>query len=72
MQQSALTRYVNGVIERGELYIEINRVQKLLVDLQTNPLADARSQRHNVESMTRIFQALLLAKEARQEIINHI
>lgn len=65
---SALQRYVDGVVARGELYIELVRIQKLLLGAHQVPRPD----RDAVSRLTQIFKALLSAKQLREEAIHNI
>ena len=71
-QDPEISRYIDDVLAMGELYIEINRIQKCLVSLHKNPNPDKEFQQRNVQKITRMFQALLLTKESRQEVIENI
>lgn len=72
MKPLELRMYVADIIKRGELYLEIERVRKVLVGLYEHPHADKNVQRHNIAHMELIFKNLLLAKEARQEVVQNI
>jgi hypothetical protein len=67
-----MNQYVVDVISRGELYLEIERIRQLLVGMHKYPLPNRESQRETVSRMTKIFQALLSAKNAREEVIQDI
>lgn len=64
--------YVNSVMRRGELYLEIERIRKLLVLAEERPLADHQEQIKNVKYLTSMFRALLLAKDARQKVVQDV
>lgn len=64
----ALSRYVEGVIARGELYLELTRIQGFMIAAEQTPRRD----REHVSYLTGIFRALLLAKQLREEPIQHI
>lgn len=65
---AAIQHYVDGVVARGELYIELVRIQKLLIGAHQVPRPD----RDLVSHLTKVFHGLLLAKQLRQEAIHHI
>ena len=67
-----MNQYVVDVISRGELYLEIERIRQLLVGMHKHPLPNREGQRELVARMTKIFQALLSAKNAREEVIQDI
>lgn len=60
-----MDEYVNDVIRRGELYLEIERIQQLLIGMHKHPIPDRESQHKTVSRMDKIFKSLLAAKEAR-------
>jgi hypothetical protein len=64
----ALQSYVNNVVARGELYIEMVRIQKLMIQAHQVPRPD----REMVAHLTQLFKALLLAKQLREEAIYHV
>ncbi len=64
--------YVNSVMRRGELYIELERIRKLLILAEERPLADPQEQSKNVKYLTGMFRALLLAKDARQKVVQDV
>jgi hypothetical protein len=63
-----MQRYVDTVVATGELYIELVRIQKLLIQAHQVPRPD----REVVAHLTQIFKALLLAKQLREETVHHI
>lgn len=63
-----MQRYVDEVIARGELYIELVRIQKLMIQAHQVPRPD----RDLVAHLTQIFKALLLAKQLREEAVYHV
>ena len=64
-----MERYIEDVIKRGELYLEITRVQQLLARLHASPIGNKEAQRMNVAHADKLFKALLAAKEARQSTL---
>jgi len=60
-----MDRYIDDVLRRGELYIEIERIRQLLVRIHKTPLPNRAEQREVVVHATKLFQALLRAREAR-------
>jgi hypothetical protein len=60
-----MDRYIEDVLRRGELYIEIERIRHLLIRIHKAPLPNRAEQREVVVHATKLFQALLRAKEAR-------
>lgn len=64
--------YAQGVVRRGELYVEIERVRRLLVHHESNPLPIRADHAKNIQTLTAMFKALLLAKESRQEVVQNI
>ena len=64
--------YVNSVIRRGELYLEIERIRKLLILAEERPLADHKKQTEHIKYLTKMFRALLLAKDARQKVVQNV
>ena len=63
-----MQRYVDTVVATGELYIELVRIQKLLIQAHQVPRPD----REVVAHLTQIFKALLLAKQLREETVHHV
>ena len=64
----AYVDYVNSVIRRGELYLELERVRRFLVVAETNRCLDKEEQRAHVIHLTRLFRSLLAARDARASI----
>ena len=62
---SAINQYISDVLRRGELYLEIERIRQLLVGMHKHPMPTREGQRELVARTTKIFQALLAAKQAR-------
>jgi hypothetical protein len=60
-----MNQYIEDVLRRGELYLEIERIRQLLVGMHKHPIPNRESQRETVSRMDKIFKALLAAKEAR-------
>ena len=60
-----MNQYIADVLRRNELYIELERVRKLLVRLHKYPVENKESQREMVSQATKLFQALLAAKQTR-------
>lgn len=60
-----LNLYVMEVINNGELYLEIERIRRILVHIYKNPHSNKAVQQSNVRKTEQAFKALLLAKEAR-------
>lgn len=69
---SAMQHYVDEVVARGELYLELERIRRLLVSAEIHRFPNREDQATNVQNLTRIFRALLLAKEIRQETIQNV
>lgn len=72
MNPIEINMYITDVINKGELYLEIERIRRLLVGLYKYPHADKNIQRHNVRHMEFLFKRLLLAKEAREKVIQNV
>lgn len=68
----AYIEYVNSVIRRGELYIELERVRKYLIVAETNKCLNNQERRAHIIHLTRLFRGLLSAKEARQKAIHEV
>lgn len=64
----SMQQYVDGVVARGELYLELVRIQKLMIQAHQVPRPD----REIVAHLTKLFKALLLAKQLREEAIYHV
>lgn len=60
-----MDRYIEDVLRRGELYLELERVRQILIRIHKAPLPTRAEQREVVVHATKLFQALLRAKEAR-------
>ena len=60
-----MNQYIEDIIKRGELYLEIERIRRLLVQLNQTP----RKNKDDIHHAEHIFKALLRAKEARTAII---
>lgn len=63
-----MDRYVEDVLRRGELYLELERIRQLLVGMHKYPSPNREAQRSAVSHMTKIFQALLAAKQAQPKL----
>ena len=63
-----MDKYIEDVLRRGELYLEIERIRQLMVGMHKNPIPNREGQRELVSRMTKIFQALLRARDARRLI----
>jgi hypothetical protein len=59
-----MDQYIEDVLRRGVLTSEIERIRQLMVGMHKHPRPDRESQRELVFRMTKIFQALLAAREA--------
>lgn len=70
--QQALDAYVQCVVRRNELYLELERVRQVLVDYEQRPCEDHAEQVARIRKVTQIFRALLLTKEARQKVVQHV
>lgn len=66
MDDVLIQQYVVNTIRRGELYIEIERMRQVLLRIHKKPLDTKEAQQHAVSHASRLFKALLAAKEARQ------
>jgi hypothetical protein len=64
----SMQRYVDGVVARGELYLELVRIQKLMIQAHQVPRPD----REIVAHLTQLFKALLSAKQLREEAVHYI
>jgi hypothetical protein len=60
-----MDRYIEDVLRRGELYLEIERIRQLLIGMHKHPIPNRESQRETVSRMDKIFKALLVARDAR-------
>lgn len=70
MSDDVLIRdYIVGVMRRGELTSEIERLRQVLVRIHKSPLETREAQRTAVCHATALFKALLAAKEARQNTV---
>ena len=73
-----IAAHIRRTLDEGMLDVEINRIRTMLIAFAKYPSDDRVSQRERVKNFTRLFQALigvkheLLAKNARQEPIDHI
>lgn len=59
------SQYINSVIQRGELYLEMERVRQLLILTEQRPRENREEQRARVVHFSRMFKALLAARDAR-------
>lgn len=59
-----MDHYIEDVLRRGELTSEIERIRHLLIRIHKTPLPTRAEQREVVVHATKLFQALLRAKEA--------
>lgn len=57
--------YVSSVIARGELYLELERVRRLLVLAEERPSLRRQDQIEHVKNLSGMFRALLAAKDMR-------
>jgi hypothetical protein len=64
--------YVQAVVLRGELYIELERIRRLLVHHESNPHPNRADHTKNIQTLTGMFRALLSAKETRQEVVQNV
>jgi hypothetical protein len=64
-----MDKYIDDILRRGELYLEIERIRQLLVGMHKYPLPSREGQRELVSHATKIFHALLRARDARQNTI---
>ena len=69
MDDVLIQQYVLNTLKRGELYIEIERMRQVLVRLHKKPLETKDAQRTAVSQASKLFKALLAAKEARDASI---
>ena len=60
-----MDKYIDDVLRRGELYLELERIRQLLVGMHKHPIPNREAQRTVVSHTTKIFQALLRARDAR-------
>jgi hypothetical protein len=60
-----MDRYIEDVLRRGELYLEIERIRQLLIGMHKHPIPNRESQRETVSRMDKIFKALLIARDIR-------
>ena len=65
-------KWVHGVIARGELYIELERVRQLLILAEQRKRPNRDEQLAYVKNLSYMFKALLLAKDARQEAVHKV
>lgn len=65
-------KWVTGVIARGELYIELERVRQLLVLAEQRKRPNRDEQIAHVKNLSYMFKALLLAKDARQKVVQNV
>jgi hypothetical protein len=65
-------KWASGVIARGELYIEIERVRQLLVLAEQRPCSKRADQIAHVKNLSYMFKALILAKDARQKVVQDV
>lgn len=61
--------YIEDILRRGELYLEIERIRQILVGMHKYPIPSRERQRELVSQTTKIFQALLRARDARRNTI---
>lgn len=62
-----LSDYIQSVLQRGELYLEIERIRNLMVGAHRYPGTDKALQQERIHKLTEIFKALLAARDARQK-----
>jgi hypothetical protein len=60
-----MNQYVEDVLRRDVLHDEIERIRKFLVRIHANPLPIRAEQREVVIHATKMFQALLMARDIR-------
>lgn len=70
--QCEVENYVKKVILANILYLEIERVRQYLIEITKNPHSDKKHQQLIVENANQLFRALLLAKEAREKVVENI
>ena len=66
----AYQSYVETVLSNGDLYYELERIRRLLISAESVQTRGERAM--NVSILTQMFRALLLAKEARQEVVQYV
>jgi hypothetical protein len=57
------------MIRAGRLFDEIERIRQVLVRLHMEPNTDKETQREMVSHASKLFQALLLAKETIKKTV---
>ena len=65
MDYEPYRRWVSGVIARGELYLELERVRQLLIGAEQKPRASPTEQVAYVRNLSYMFKALIAARDAR-------
>ena len=60
-----MDNYIEHVLRRGELYLELERIRRLLIRIHEHPVPNREEQREVVSQATRMFQALLRARDTR-------
>ena len=60
-----LSEYIHSVLQRGELYLEIERIRSLMVGAHRYPGTDKAEHRERIHKLTEIFHALLAVRDAR-------
>lgn len=69
MDDVLIQQYIANTLRRGELYLEIERMRQVLVRIHKNPLETKEAQQTAVGHASKLFKALLAAKEARQNTV---
>jgi hypothetical protein len=64
-----MKEYVETTIRTGRLHDEIERMRQILVRLHKTPDANKESQMDKVQHATKVFRALLAAKETQQKTV---
>lgn len=65
MDDAMIQRYVMNVVVHNELYLEIERIRQVLIRLHKTPHDTKEKQRKAVEQTSKLFRALLAARDAR-------
>ncbi len=61
--------YAQDILVSGDIDFEIERVRQMLIRTEKLPLANRRE---HVQAITRMFRALLSAKEIRDKAIQYV
>ena len=64
--------YAQDILVSGDIDFEIERVRQMLIRTEKLPLANRKDQTINVQGITRMFRALLSAKEIRDKAIQYV